>query len=101
MLYSHKLLHPSFAHSPRVVNVHAPVLARFVPSLVSRVGAKDEQETQRGRCESKGRQWQSQEGHSARYSRVLDALKVRVSTREAVPETNKGGHGGGSGDFAS
>mmetsp|Transcript_46300 Transcript_46300/g.122218 ORF Transcript_46300/g.122218 Transcript_46300/m.122218 type:complete len:200 (-) Transcript_46300:246-845(-) len=75
-----------------VVNVHSPVLSRFVPTLVGRVGTEDEQQTERGTGERKGRQRQGHQGSPYAFNkrRVLDTFQVCVSSHQAVIQDDEG-----------
>mmetsp|Transcript_20804 Transcript_20804/g.49207 ORF Transcript_20804/g.49207 Transcript_20804/m.49207 type:complete len:512 (+) Transcript_20804:236-1771(+) len=87
----------------RVVDVHPPVLSRLVPSLVGRVGAEDQQETE-------GSAGESERVHGKGHTRnvvavdeggVVDLVQVVVSDREHVPEEDDRGDRGGGGDLSS
>ena len=84
-------------------HVHSPVLSCLVPSLVGRVGAKDQQETQRTGGQGKGRQGQRQSRNVVAVDEggVVDLVEIVVPDRQHVPQKDQGGNGGGGGNLAA
>mmetsp|Transcript_30041 Transcript_30041/g.82480 ORF Transcript_30041/g.82480 Transcript_30041/m.82480 type:complete len:394 (+) Transcript_30041:512-1693(+) len=86
----------------RSINVAPPVFTGFVPSSVGSIGAKDQEQSQRGTGQGKGGEGQGQFGQKADINDgfVGNAIKIRVATHVGIPNHNKGCHGDRGGHFS-
>mmetsp|Transcript_19743 Transcript_19743/g.37428 ORF Transcript_19743/g.37428 Transcript_19743/m.37428 type:complete len:286 (-) Transcript_19743:136-993(-) len=70
----------------RVVNVHTPILSCFVPALVGRIGAEDQQKTQGRARQGERRHGECQDGQvlTGNQGRMLGSFEVLITTHNGV-----------------
>mmetsp|Transcript_6937 Transcript_6937/g.10160 ORF Transcript_6937/g.10160 Transcript_6937/m.10160 type:complete len:202 (+) Transcript_6937:788-1393(+) len=75
-----------------VVDVHTPVLTSFVPTLVGTVGTEDKKKTKRRTGKRKSRKRHRKHREIRSKSSLLNALQIRISSSNTVPNHHKSCH---------